>query len=159
MDIPLIERVKIQAQVLVPLIKALQAEIGEQPANALVRRTLGNLYREYGEQWWRTQQSRDVGANMAAEFRRFSAGNALDYTVIKQTPDSYEINVTGCRYAEFYKKIGVPELGFLLTCTPDFDVVEGFGTDVQLTRTQTIMQGASFCDFRYALKKAGSERP
>src|SRR5262245_55275064 len=114
MDIPLIERVKIQAQVLVPLIKALQAEIGTQPANALVRRTLGNLYREYGEQWWRAQESPDVGANMAAEFRRFSAGNALDYTVIKQTPDSYEINVTGCRYAEFYKKIGVPELGFLL---------------------------------------------
>jgi hypothetical protein len=27
------------------------------------------------------------------------------------------------------------------------------GADVQLTRTQTILQGASYCDFRYALKK------
>ncbi|MDE2064837.1 MAG: L-2-amino-thiazoline-4-carboxylic acid hydrolase, partial [Bradyrhizobium sp.] len=25
----------------------------------------------------------------------------------------------------------------------------GFGADVKLMRTQTIMQGASFCDFRY----------
>jgi hypothetical protein len=32
-------------------------------------------------------------------------------------------------------------------------MAEGFGADVQLTRTQTIMQGASHCDFRYTLKK------
>jgi hypothetical protein len=25
----------------------------------------------------------------------------------------------------------------------------GFGPDIKLTRTQTIMQGASHCDFRY----------
>jgi len=31
-------------------------------------------------------------------------------------------------------------------------MTEGFGADVQLTRTQTIMQGASHCDFRYVLK-------
>lgn len=34
MDIPLIEQVKIQAQVLVPLVNALQAELGEERANA-----------------------------------------------------------------------------------------------------------------------------
>jgi L-2-amino-thiazoline-4-carboxylic acid hydrolase-like protein len=41
----------------------------------------------------------------------------------------------------------------LLTCSADFSHAEGFGADVQLTRTQTIMQGASHCDFRYALEK------
>ncbi len=49
MDIPLIEQVKIQAQVLVPLVKALQAELGEERANAIVRKALGDLYRKYGE--------------------------------------------------------------------------------------------------------------
>jgi hypothetical protein len=34
---------------LVPLIKAMQAELGEQRANELVRKTLGDLYRGYGE--------------------------------------------------------------------------------------------------------------
>ena len=48
MGIPLIERIKIQAQVLVPLIKALQAELGEERANALVRKTLGNTFRRLG---------------------------------------------------------------------------------------------------------------
>jgi hypothetical protein len=74
--------------------------------------------------------------------------------VIKQTPDAFEVNVTGCRYATFYKEIGAPELGFLLICSADFVMAEGFGADVQLTRTQTIMQGASHCDFRYAMKKS-----
>jgi len=34
-DIPVIERAKIQAQVLVPLLKALQAELGKERANLL----------------------------------------------------------------------------------------------------------------------------
>src|SRR6267143_2908477 len=153
MDIPLIEEVKIQAQVLVPLVKALQAELGEERANAIVRQALGDLYRKYGEKWWRMQGARNLGEKLASAFDRFAAGDALDYEVIKQAPDAFEVNVTGCRYAEFYKEIGAPELGFLLTCSADFPMSAGFGADVQLTRTQTIMQGASHCDFRYALKQ------
>jgi len=40
MSLPIIEQAKIQAQVLVPLVKALQGELGERQANALVRRAL-----------------------------------------------------------------------------------------------------------------------
>ena len=153
MDIPLIEQVKIQAQVLVPLVKALQA-LGEERANAIVRKALGDLYRKYGEKWWRKQGARDLGEKMASAWDWFAAGDSLDYEVIKQTPDAFEINVTECRYAKFYKEIGAPELGFLLTCAGDFTFAEGFGADVQVTRTQTIMQGASHCDFQYTLKKS-----
>jgi len=48
MDVSIIQQVKIQARVLVPLVKALQAELGEDRANALVRRALGVIYRRYG---------------------------------------------------------------------------------------------------------------
>jgi L-2-amino-thiazoline-4-carboxylic acid hydrolase len=154
MGIPLIEQVKIQAQVLIPLVKALQAELGEGRANVIVRKALGDLYRKYGEKWWRMQGARSLGEKMASAFDMFAAGDALDYEVVKQGPDAFEVNVTECRYATFYKEIGAPELGFLLTCSADFTMTEGFGTDVQLTRTQTIMQGASHCDFRYALKQS-----
>ena len=154
MDVPLLEQVKIQAQVLVPLVKALQAELGEEEANAIVRKALGDLYRKYGEKWWRTQGARNLGEKIASAFDMFAAGDALDYEVVKQAPDAFEVNVTGCRYAKFYEEIGAPELGFLLTCSADFSMTEGFGTGVQLTRTQTIMQGASHCDFRYVLKQS-----
>lgn len=153
MDIPVIEQVKIQARLLVPLVKALQAELGEERANAIIRKALGDMFRELGEKWWQAQRAPNLGSNMASAFGRFAAGGALDYDVLKQSPDAFEVNVTGCRYAQFYKELGVPELGFLLVCSLDFPMAEGFGTDVTFTRTKTIMQGASHCDFRYARVK------
>ena len=152
MDVPLIEQIKIQAQVLVPLVKTLQAELGEEQANGLVRKALGDLYRKFGEKWWRTQGARDLGEKLAAAFDNFAAGDALDYEVLEKSPEAFEVNITGCRYAQFYHEIGAPELGFLLVCSADFTMAEGFGAQVQLTRTQTIMQGASHCDFRYRLQ-------
>jgi hypothetical protein len=154
LSIPVIQQAKIQAQVLVPLVKALQAELGAGRANALVRRALGDVYRRYGEEFWRTKNEKNLGKIMASAFTTYAREDALDYEVIGQSQDAFAVDVTGCRYAEFYKELGEPELGFLLVCSADFDTVEGFGPDVELTRTQTIMQGASHCDFRYKrLKK------
>lgn len=153
MDIPIIEQAKIQAQVLVPLVKALQAELGEERANTLVRKALSSVYRQLGEQWWRAKESRHVGENMALAWTSFAKGDAVNYSVRAQSQDTYEIDVSGCRYAQFYKELGEPELGFLLVCSLDFPFVEGFGPDIKLTRTRTIMQGASHCDFRYRRQK------
>ena len=86
---------------------------------------------------------------MASAFAAFGKGDAIDYSVRAQSPDTYEIDVTRCRYAQFYKELGEPELGFLFVCTADFALSEGFDPDIKLTRTQTIMQGAGHCDFRY----------
>jgi hypothetical protein len=152
MDIPLLEQVKIQARTLVPLVQTLRAELGEDRANELVRRALGEHYRQLGERWWRAQQARPLGDAMADSFAQFAAGGALDYEVVQQTPAAFDVNVTGCRYAQFFQQLGVPELGFLLVCSSDFALAEGYGGVVQLTRTRTIMQGASHCDFRYARK-------
>jgi L-2-amino-thiazoline-4-carboxylic acid hydrolase-like protein len=149
MSIPIIEQAKIQAQVLVPLIKALQAELGEERANAVVRKALGDIYRRYGEEFWRAKQEKNLGKVMASAFATFARGGALDYRVREQSHDAFDIDITGCRYAQFYKELGEPELGFLLVCSADFTMAEGFDPDVKLTRTQTIMQGASHCDFRY----------
>ena len=149
-----LEQAKIQAQVLVPLVQALQAELGESRANALVRRALGDVFRRYGEEFRRATQRQGLGEMMASAFAAYARDDALDYRVIAQSPDRFELDVTRCRYAEFFQALGVPELGFLLVCTADFAVAEGIGSDVELTRSQTIMQGASHCDFRY--RRAGN---
>jgi hypothetical protein len=137
-DIPVIQQAKIQAQVLVPLVKALQAELGEERANGLVRSALGDIYRRFGEEFWRTRNENNLGKTMASAWATYARADALDYSVIKQSQDAFEIDVTGCRYAEFYKELGEPELGFLLVCSADFTTAEGFGPDIKLARTQTI---------------------
>jgi len=148
-DVSIIQQAKIQARILVPLVKALQAELGEERANALVRKALGDIYRRYGEEFWRTKNEKNLGMFIMSAFATYASENALDYRVNEQSTDAVEIDVTGCRYAEFYKALGEPELGFLLVCSADFPTAEGFGPDIRLTRTQTIMEGASYCDFRY----------
>ena len=153
MRIPVIEQAKIQAHVLIPLVKALQAELGEERANALVRSALGEHFRQLGEKWRPRNDGANLGQSMASAFAAFAAGDALDTQVREQSPDVFALDVTRCRYAEFYKELGAPELGFLLVCTSDFSFAEGLGPDIQLTRTQTIMQGATHCDFRYVREK------
>jgi hypothetical protein len=148
-SIPVIQQAKIQAQILVPLVKVLQAELGEERANALVRKALGDIYRRFGEEFWRAKNEHHLGKAVASAFATYARDDALDYDVIEQSQDAFAINVTRCRYAEFYKELGEPELGFLLVCSADFTTAEGFGPDIKLTRTQTIMQGAGQCDFRY----------
>jgi hypothetical protein len=59
MDISIIQQVKIQARVLVPLVKAMQTELGEERANAVVRRALGAIYRRYGEEFWRAKNEKN----------------------------------------------------------------------------------------------------
>lgn len=152
MSIPLIEQAKIQAQVLVPLVKALRVELGTERANALVRRALGDVYRRYGEEFWQTRNRGHLGTLMAGAFATYARGNALEYKVTEQSEDGFGVDVVACRYAEFYKELGEPELGFLLVCDLDFATAEGFGPGLKLTRTQTIMEGASHCDFRYQRK-------
>ena len=153
MNVSVLEQAKIQALVLVPLIKALQAELGEEHANSIVRRALGDVFRSLGAKWWRARDSDNVGENVASAFEKYAAEGALTYEVREQSQDTFEFDVTECRYAQFYKELGAPELGFLLVCSADFQVTEGFGPDIELQRTQTIMQGASRCDFRYRRHK------
>lgn len=154
MSVSVLEQAKIQARVLVPLIKALQAELGEERANSIVRQALGGMYRSLGEKWWNARNSDDLGQNMASAFEMYAAEHALAYKVQEQSQDIFDLNVTECRYAQFFKELGAPELGFLLVCSSDFHMAQGFGRGIELKRTQTIMQGASHCDFRYRRQKA-----
>jgi hypothetical protein len=98
----------------------LQAELGEKRANALVGRALGAIYRRYGEEFWRAKNEEDLGKVMGSELAAFARDDALDYTVIEESRDAFAFDVTACRYAEFYKQLGEPELGFLLVCSGDF---------------------------------------
>jgi len=45
--------------------------------------------------------------------------------------------------------MGLGEIGGLLSCQRDGTFCEGYDPKLKLERTQTIMQGASHCDFRF----------
>ena len=80
-------------------------------------------------------------------------GGALEIEVKEQSESSFRFNVTRCRYAETYKAMGLGEIGHLLSCNRDGAFCEGYDPKLKLERNQTIMQGASHCDFRYTYEK------
>jgi hypothetical protein len=79
--------------------------------------------------------------------------DALEIDMTEESENMLSFDVRRCRYAELYESLGIRELGTTLSCTRDFALIEGFNSDVRLTRSQTIMEGAPYCDFRYRLKK------
>ena len=54
------------------------------------------------------------------------------------------------------RDMGLGEIGHLLSCQRDATFCEGYDKRLKLTRTQTIMQGASYCDFNYKLVDGAS---
>lgn len=112
MEIPFIERVKIQAEVLVPLVKLLEAELGETRARELARKGLGNWARELGRSIGAAPAGTSV-QKIAAVLPMFAAGGALEVDVLRQDANAFAFNVTGCRYARFYQEMGAAELGFV----------------------------------------------
>ena len=79
-----------------------------------------------------------------------TAGDVLDQQRLDGAEDEINVDVTRCGYAEFFDGLGEPELGFLLVCSLDYDIAHAFD-GVSLERSQTIMEGASRCDFRFRL--------
>src|SRR5882757_7512194 len=86
--ISVIQQAKVQAQVLVPLVKALQAELGEERANDLVRKALGDTYRRFGEEFWRAKNESNLGQALTSAFATYAHDDALDYRVIAQSQDT-----------------------------------------------------------------------
>jgi L-2-amino-thiazoline-4-carboxylic acid hydrolase-like protein len=145
-----LERRKIESGVMIPLVQAFQKAIGKERANEIARGVIVELARQDGERW-----SRQFGKDLAAMDRVsgvWSGGGSLEIQPLAKSADKLEFNVTRCKYAEFYKDLGLPELGALFHCSRDFAMVEGFSPELALERTQTIMQGASHCDFRFKRK-------
>ena len=77
----------------------------------------------------------------------------MDMDVLEQNDERLAFNVTRCGYAEMYHQLGIPELGKILSCGRDFALIEGFNPEINLTRTQTILEGATYCNFRFEMRK------
>ena len=82
------------------------------------------------------------------------AGIRNPIEVKEQSDTRYRYNVTRCKYAEMYRDMGLGEIGHLLSCQRDGTFCEGYDDRIKLKRTQTIMQGASHCDFDYTFEKS-----
>jgi len=151
--LPLIEQREIEARIVGPLIRAFAAEIGEERTLEIVRILIRRLAREAGNNLALAVGEQTLEA-FARGLDRWRENGALEIDLLEQSPTRLSFNVTRCRYAEMYTALGLADLGGSLSCERDHALIDGFNPDIELTRTQTIMQGATFCDFRFRLRGA-----
>jgi predicted ArsR family transcriptional regulator len=149
-SLSLLDKTRIQAQVLVPVLRTLRTELGKERADAIARQALRD---------WSKALFAAVGKSVDGSSRRKWAAMQTALTELterevtvemhRHDKEALEFDVTHCRFAEFFRALGEPELGALLICATDFDIVAAGGSEVSLTREQTLMQGAPSCTFRY----------
>ena len=149
-EVSLLDKTRIQAQVLVPVLRALRAELGNARADALVQQALRDwsrqLFANIGQGIEGSPKRRWV--TLQGAFNEVSA-REVEFEIRRQDEEALDIDVTHCRFAEFFRALGEPELGALLICDADLDIASAGDGAVSLDRAQTIMRGAPSCTFRY----------
>jgi hypothetical protein len=149
--LPLLAQREIEAGVIAPLFRAFASEVGEPRAREIVGAVICELAKQAG-------CAAAAGGNDLADLKRvvekWTEAGALELTVLRDDTEAFEFNVTRCRFAEMYARLGLADLGGLLSCARDAALIDGFNPEIALQRTQTIMAGAPHCDFRYRKPQA-----
>ena len=146
----LLDKTRIQAQVLLPVLRALRAELGKDRADAIVRQALRD---------WSRQLFAAIGDGIEGSPRRKwaamqgtlndASAREVAFEILRHDKEALDIDVTRCRFAEFFRALGEPELGALLICDTDVDIASVGAGEVNLDRADTLMRGGPRCTFRY----------
>lgn len=152
--LPLLQQREIEAGVIAPLFRAFVTEVGEERARAIVGGVIRELAKQAG---CSAAASGNDLAHLKQTVAKWTEGGALELTVLRDDEEAFEFNVTRCRFAEMYARLGLAEIGGLLSCARDAAMIDGFNPEIAFQRTQTIMEGATHCDFRYHLREAKSD--
>jgi hypothetical protein len=149
--IPLLKQREIEAQMAVALIDRYARVLGRPQAIALARESIQSLAERAGRQI-ADQQGRNSLEELARVVQEvWAREEALQITLHSITHDRLAFDVHRCRYAELYETLGIRNMGVHLSCCRDAAFARGFNASIQMDRTQTIMEGAAFCDFRFVL--------
>lgn len=151
-QMPMIERRRIEANILKHVYETLKASHGKDVAQKAIGDAVRTASIQQGAEFAAKVDGKTDMQSFADLQPLWTMEDALRIDVLKQDATTMDFNVTRCRYAEMYREMGLGEIGHLLSCQRDGTFCEGYDKRLKLTRSQTIMQGASHCDFRYRLE-------
>jgi hypothetical protein len=150
----ILEQRRIEAAFAKGIFEEMKATLGEAQAKAILSRAVVRLAKETAAEMAREGPGGQPSlAHFISLQPLWTKGDALAIETLHKDDARYDFNVTRCRYAEMYKEMGIAELGAVLSCNRDGAFCEGYDPRLKLERTQTIMGGATHCDFRYRLEE------
>ena len=150
---PMLERRRVEAEILGHVYAALKETQGAEIAAGVVAEAVRRSSIAQG-QAMAAAQGGDTSLQSFVDLQpAWTRGGALETVARETTADRFSFDVVRCRYAEMYREMGLGEIGHLLSCQRDETFCQGYDPKLKLTRTQTLMQGADHCDFRYRYEK------
>lgn len=155
-DVGVLKRREIEARIVAPILERLAQEFGHERVRELAAEVIVDVAKSQGATMAEFLGGNDLSF-FAGSMEAWTRGGALELDIVEQTPTRFAFNVTRCKYAEMYRDLGDADLGARMSCNRDGTMVEGFNPDITFTRSQTIMGGATHCDFVYELPE--SEQP
>ncbi len=150
-EIGVLKRREIEARILGPVLSAFSEEFGREKVLEILRGVIIDIAQKQGAQLAESMGGADL-ERFAVSLKNWQKDDAMQIEVLVQNQEEFRFHVRRCRYAEMYRALGIPELGALLSCNRDAALIQGFNPQVEFSRDQTIMEGASFCDFVYQKK-------
>lgn len=153
--VSLLERREIEAGIAARLIRAFGDALGRRRSIEIAAEAVRADAMAGGK-----RAAEALGGNSLADLARFvretwAQGDALTVDFVEETGDVLRFNVTRCRYAEMYERLGLMDLGPCLSCARDEAFAHGLNPRLRLDRAGTLMDGAPLCDFRFVLAEAG----
>jgi predicted hydrocarbon binding protein len=140
---------EIQAPIVTLLINGFAKEFGYKKAIKIAENVISQDAMAAGK-----KMAKEYKGNALTELAKivkdvWAKNGALKIDMIKETESELFFDVTYCEYAQMYEKMGIKNMGSTLSCIRDFSFLKGFNPQIELKRTQTIMEGAKYCDFRF----------
>ena len=147
-EISHVKRREIQAPLVVALIKGFAEELGYEKALGITAQIIRKDAQSDGERAG-LEYGRDLKGLARVVREIWCKDNGVVIDVLEESENVFAFNVTKCGYAEAYDRLGLKDFGACLSCNRDEPFAGAFGANIRLSRTQTIVEGESHCDFRY----------
>lgn len=151
--IPMLERRRLEANILKFVYETLKQRTGLAEAQAIIGESVRQASIAQGQEMAKQAEGPTSLQSFADLLPLWTMEDALQMDVLQSSDTALDFNITRCRYAEMYREMGLGDIGHLLSCQRDGTFCEGYDPKLKLERTQTIMQGASHCNFRYRYSK------
>ena len=148
--IPLLEQRRIEAGMLAQVYDTLCADQGPDAALRIIRATLERAAEAAGQAFAAKAQGGPCLKHFATVLDLWRGTGALDIEDVRLEGNELTFRVVGCRYAEAYRDMGLPEeLVRTLSCVRDEPFARGYSDRLRLDRPETIAAGHPACGFRF----------
>lgn len=151
-DVPVLLRREIEALMVKPFLDAFEKELGHEKTYEIVEKVIAEIAFEQGKEYAELLGGNGIDALMG-QAEAWSSNDALDMQMYVENETDCYSPVKRCAYVDMYERIGMKELGKVLSCLRDEFFYQGFNPEMEMCRSKTLMDGGDCCDFCFKFPK------